>query len=211
MNDMLLVTTLAGVEKLINSALDYDPGTRIALEKFKDQVLAVSVTTPAITLYITSDDQGVRLMNQWEGEVHTRLHGSLSALIKLARNEHGFVDSGVEFMCNTGLLIELQRLLKNLDIDWEEALSERVGDIVGHQSAQTIRTGVQYARDRSQEMNRSLGEFLTQELKTLVSKQELEIFYQDVDELRLHMDRLEARVKLFARSHNSPTETPPTP
>src|SRR5690606_22858547 len=116
--------------------------------------------------------------------------------------EHGFADTGVEVMGNTGLLVELQRVIKNLDIDWEDALSERVGDIVGHQSASTIRSGVKYARDRSDELKDSLGEFLTEELKAVVSRQELDIFYQDVDELRLQLDRLEARVRRFTQPPN---------
>jgi ubiquinone biosynthesis protein UbiJ len=194
MNPMLLTATLAGLETLINAALEYDPGTRIALANIKGQVLAVSVTTPAMTVYITADDDGVRLMSQWEGPVDTRLHGSLTALAKLARNEHGFVGSGVEVIGSTALLVELQRLLKNLDIDWEDALSEKMGDLAGHQTAEVIRSGMNYTRERTREMNRLLGDFLTEEFKAAVPSAELDAFYQDVDAVRLHLDRLEARI-----------------
>lgn len=203
MNSMLLTAALAGIESMINAALEYDPGTRLALANINGQVLAVSVTAPAVTVYVTADDDGVRLMNQWEGQVDTRLHGSLTALAKLARNEHGFVGTGVEVMGNTALLVELQRLLKNLDIDWEDALSEKIGDIAGHHSAEAIRTSVNYTRARTREMHRLTGDFLTEEFKAAVPRAELDAFYQDVDELRLHLDRLEARVnRLFQHSRN---------
>jgi ubiquinone biosynthesis protein UbiJ len=196
MNLTLSTAALAGLEKLINSALRYDPGTRIALGKLSDQILAVTISSPALTIYLTPDDEGVRLMSQWEGEVHTHLYGSLPALIKLVSSERtSFTDSGVEVVGNTGLLVDLQRLLKNLDIDWEEALSEFLGDIVGHQSAEAIRSGVNYTRDRADELRRSTSEFLTEELQALVSKNELEDFYQQVDDLRLQLDRLEARAR----------------
>lgn len=197
MNLTLSTAALAGLEKLINSALRYDPGTRIALAKLSHQILAITISSPALTIYFTPDEEGVRLMSQWEGEIHTHLYGSLPALIKLARSDRtSFSDSGVEVIGNTGLLVDLQRLLKNLDIDWEDALSEFLGDIVGHQSAEVIRGGAKYTRDRARDLRRSTSEFLTEELQSVVSKNELEDFYQDVDDLRLQLDRLEARARL---------------
>lgn len=193
---MLNTAALAGLEKTINTALRYDPGTRIALGELEEQVLAVSVSTPAITIYLTPTTEGIRLMSHWEGEVHTRLRGSLPSLLKLARSERSsFADSDVEVIGNTGLLVDLQRLLKNLDIDWEDALSDLLGDILGHQSANIIRSGLGYSRDRASEAKRLLSEFLTEELRVLPAKNELEYFYREVDDLRLAADRLEARVQ----------------
>ena len=198
MDATLSTAALAGLEKLINTALRYDPGTRIALTSLADQVLAIQVTAPAFTVYLTPDEAGICLLGHWEGEVHTRLRGSLPALARLARSEQTtFADSGVEVIGNTGLLVDLQRLLKNLDIDWEEALTEIVGDVVGHQGAEMLRSGARYTQDRAGEVKRLVSEFLTEELGTLPSKYELEGFYQDVDDLRLQADRLEARIKEF--------------
>lgn len=202
MDTMLSTAALAGVEKLINNALRYDPGTRIALAKLTGQVLAIHLTSPMLTVYFTPDDQGIRLMGHWEGEVHTHLRGSLPALMQLARSDTtSFANSGVEVTGNTGLLLDLQRLFKNLDIDWEEALSEIFGDLVGHQSANMIRSGANYARGRAGEIKRLFNEFLTEELQALPSKHELNHFYEDVDELRLRADRLTARVQQLLRSH----------
>ena len=191
----LSTAAVAGLESLINAALRYDPATRLKLGRLANRVLAVEISAPAITLFITADDQGLCLMNHWQGEVHTRLKGSLPALLKLARNPGtSFAQSGVEVMGDTSLLVELQALLKNLDIDWEEALSQLLGDVLGHQSAQVIRSGLGYTRERSSEARRLLSEFLTEEVRSLPSKLELEDFYQQVDELRLRLDRLEARI-----------------
>jgi len=193
---ILNTAALAGLEKTINTALRYDPGTLVALGKLEEQVLAISVSSPSVTVYMTPADEGIRLMSQWEGEVHTQLRGSLPALIKLARSERSsFADSGVEVIGNTGLLVDLQRLLKNLDIDWEDALSDLLGDILGHQGANAIRSGLGYGRDRASEARRLLSEFLTEELRVLPAKNELEFFYREVDDLRLAADRLEARVE----------------
>lgn len=200
MDAMITTAALAGLEKLINTALRYDPGTRNALGTLSGQVLAISLTAPSLTVYLTAREPGISLMGQWEGEVHTQLRGSLPALINLARSQRtSFADSGVEVIGNTALLIELQRLLNNLDIDWEEALSELLGDIAGHQGATIIRGGVNYLRERSTSIQRLVSEFLTEELKSSPSRNELDAFYQDVDELRLQAERLEAKVQHYLR------------
>ena len=98
-------------------------------------------------------------------------------------------------MGDLSLLADYQRLLKNLDIDWEDMLSQFTGDIIGHQTAQLIRTKFGWVKDRANSAQRLTKEFLTEELKTVPGKPELETFYRDVDELRLAADRAAARVE----------------
>lgn len=196
MDMMLLTAALAGAEKLINKALEYDPGTRIGLQDLQGQVLAVHITTPNVQFFVTPDADGLRLMAQWEGDADTRISGSLLALARIGSQEiHNLKDSGVEVMGKTSLLADLQQLLKNIDIDWEEILTQFLGDIVGHQTAQLIRGKLDWAGARVNSGQRLMREFLTEELKTIPGKNELEDFYRQVDDLRLAVDRVAARAE----------------
>lgn len=196
MDMMLLTAALAGAEKLINKALEYDPGTRIGLQNLQGQVLAVHITTPNVQFFVTPDADGLRLMAQWEGDADTRISGSLLALARIGSQEiHNLKDSGVEVMGKTSLLADLQQLLKNVDIDWEEILTQFLGDIVGHQAAQLIRGKLDWAGARVNSGQRLMREFLTEELKAIPGKNELEDFYRQVDDLRLAVDRVAARAE----------------
>ena len=196
MDMMLLTAALAGAEKLINKALEYDPGTRIGLQRLQGQVLAVHITTPSVQFFVTPDEEGLRLMAQWEGDVDTRISGSPLALARIdSQDIHNLKDSGVEVMGKTALLADLQYLLKNLDIDWEEILTQFLGDVVGHQAAQLIRSKLGWAGARVNSGQRLTREFLTEELKTIPGKNELEDFYRQVDDLRLAADRVAARAE----------------
>lgn len=201
MDKMLTTAALASAEKIINTALRYDPATRIGLARLSGKILAVKITAPvAMNLFVMPVDDEIELMANWDGEVDTQLSGSLMALLQLSTTEiHNLKYSGVTAMGDLGLLADLQKLLKNLDIDWEDMLSQFTGDIIGHQTAQVIRTKFGWAKDRAQNATRLTKEFLTEEYQALVSKPELEDFYQQVDELRLSVDRATARVeKLLA-------------
>lgn len=196
MASTLTIAALASAEKMINAALRYDPATRIGLTQLEGKIIALQITTPGITIFMMPMDDELRLMSSWDGDVDTRITGSLLALAQLSQTEiHNLKDSGVTVMGDLSLLADLQRLVKNLDIDWEEMLSQFTGDIIGHQTAQLIRAKLSWAKDRAKSGQRLTSEFLTEELKTLPGKAELNDFYQQVDDLRLAVDRAAARVE----------------
>jgi ubiquinone biosynthesis protein UbiJ len=203
MANTFTIAALASAEKMLNTALRYDPATRIGLAQLEGKILAVQITAPALHFFIMPMDDELRLMGNWDGDVDTRITGSLLALVQLAQTEiHNLKDSGVTVMGDLSLLAELQRLLKNLDIDWEEMLSQFTGDIIGHQAAQLIRAKFGWAKERAKSAQRLTSEFLTEELKTLPGKPELEDFYRQVDDLRLAVDRAAARVETIINRKN---------
>lgn len=203
MANTLTIAALASAEKMLNAALRYDPATRIGLAQLEGKILAVQITAPALKFFVMAMDDELRLMGNWEGDVDTRITGSLLALAQLSQTEtHNLKDSGVTVMGDLSLLADLQRLMKNLDIDWEEMLSQFTGDIIGHQTAQMIRAKFGWAKDRAKNAQRLTGEFLTEELKALPGEPELEDFYRQVDDLRLAVDRAAARVEAIINRKN---------
>lgn len=196
MANTLTIAALASAEKMLNTALRYDPATRIGLARLEGKILALQISSPSITVFVMQMDDELRLMGNWDGDVDTRISGSLIALAQLSQTEiHNLKDTGVTVMGDLSLLADFQRLVKNLDIDWEEMLSQFTGDIIGHQTAQLIRAKFGWAKDRARSAQRLTREFLTEELKTLPGKPELEDFYRQVDDLRLAVDRASARVE----------------
>ncbi len=200
MTSTLSLAALASAEKMLNAALRYDPATRLGLARLEGKILAVQITAPAITIFVMPMDDELRLMGNWDGDVDTRITGSALALAQLSQTQiHNLKHSGVTVMGDLQLLAELQRLLKNLDIDWEEMLSQFTGDVIGHQSAELLRAQLGWVKDRARQSQRLTREFLTEEVQALPAKPELEGFYQQVDELRLAVDRAAARIeKLIA-------------
>lgn len=201
MDAMFTTAALASAETIINAALDYDPATRIALAQLAPQVLAIKIDTPEFNIFIAPDNNGVRLLGQYEGDITTQLQGSLPALISLINSDRvNLKDSGVQLIGSTSLLIDLQKILARLDIDWEEILSKLLGDILGPQSAQLIRKKISWGKTRADNLRRLAGDFLIEELQVLPSKPALEFFYHQVDEVKLGVDRIEARLAQLAKS-----------
>lgn len=194
---MNLITgaALAVCEKIINKALDYDPATRLGLAKCEGKILAVKISAPPCKCFVFFQEDSLRLMTNWDADVDTEISGSPLALAQLASTPvHNLKDSGVTVAGDLQLLSDLQHVIRNLDIDWEEILTQIFGDLIGHQTAEVIRKSTAWKKQQTEKFQRLAGEFVTEELHAIPSKVELEIFYQQVDELRLAADRLMARV-----------------
>lgn len=204
MLDPTLHTALcAAMEAAVNGPLRYDPGSRRRLARLEGQVLAVELTQPSLCFYLSPQGDRIAIYSHYDGEVETRLKGSPAALAAPLRAERlNLADSGVEVFGSTGLLIELQQIARDLDIDWEEALSELLGDLAAHQGADAMRKVSAWIGGRKSTFERLLGEYLSEELQTTPPPAELEHFYREVDELRLATDRLAARIEALTRKNH---------
>lgn len=205
----ITTAALAACEASVNQALQYDPGTRLALAELEHQVLAVDISAPSVTLFVAFNRDGVQLLGNFEGTVTTRLRGSAVALLLLmSGNQTSLANSGVEVFGSTALLSKLQSIARHIDIDWEEPLTQLLGDLLGHQSAEYIRWRCNYIHQRVKSGLRLGTEFLTEENRSLPAAAEVDYFCAQVDQLRLDADRTQAKLQaLLARVKNASTST----
>lgn len=197
---VLTAAATAALEAALNTALRYDPGTRLALQKLAGQALAIEVTRP-VTLALCVSFHADHVSVSHNGEAATtRLRGSLAGLAGLALGEHTtLARSGVEALGSTALLTDVQHLLRQLDLDWEELLADLLGDAAAHPPARLLRSGLNWTRQRAGSGRRLLQEFLTEELQATPSRHELSLFNSAVDQLRLQLDRAEAHLHQLQR------------
>lgn len=196
MDATLNTAALSAAEALVQRVLRYDPASRLALSKLEGQVLALQFTQPEWTVYLLPGEAGLSFSSHWEGDIQSRLTGPLKNFIGLARGEQtSLAGSGVQLEGSTHLVQSLQRIMGQLDIDWEEALSEVLGDVLGHQSAELLRSGGRWLKARDTQARRLIGEFITQEAGLVPGRAELDSFYREVDDLALRLERTEARVE----------------
>jgi len=178
----------ASIETVINTALRYDPSSRQKLSQI-DEVLAVTVTSsPKLSLYLRGHEEGVAVLYYCETPVSAHLQGSALALLTLFKQPTNLAGSGVTLIGSTTLLQQWQHILHKLDIDWEDAISQSIGDIAGPLMASGIRKS-------AQEQPRLMTEYLQEELKLTPSPPEAEHFYQAIGHLKLDVDRVSARIK----------------
>lgn len=196
--DTVNAVALSGFETAINTALKYDPATQKKLQSLDQQVLLIDCALPPVQIAIEAHKQGVNLHKDWQGEATITLSGSLVALANLAINSKdssSFADSGVKVSGNLEALRQLNELLSTLDIDWEAALAELLGDIPAHIIGEVVRKSAKFSADNRERATSALREISQEELKLTPTPDEYNLFKQDVRQLASDTDRLMAKIQ----------------
>ena len=191
-------TALEGAETLINAALTKDPASKQALTKLEGQVLLVESTLPPLTIAIEPTATGIQLHDNWDGNVAVTINGTLIAMAAIAVNAKesiSFSGTGVNVSGNLDTLHQLNKIMGDVDIDWEGALAEIIGDIPAHLVAKGIRNSAVIRKDIVTRASSGLVEVAQEEFNLTPSKNEFETIIPDIRQLSADADRLAARVK----------------
>lgn len=202
---------LAAAESLINQLLRLDPAGLHQLAALDSHVFHLQCTDPALDVYVIPQLDGIRLCGIFDGPPDTTLSGSAAELFKLAAADdpaNALINGKLNLQGNSQALIELQKILNGLDLDWEAPLASLFGDVLGHQIGRSLRGGQRFFRDALRSAKRQFDDYLHFESDLLPAHWQLEQFYQDVDQLHQRSERLQARITRLA-AQLTPTTVQP--
>ncbi|GGB98277.1 sterol-binding protein [Marinobacterium zhoushanense] len=192
---MFSASLVAVAEQSLNRILAQDPVTLDRLGELGGKVVAIEASLPAFTLYLLPHSEGIDLLGQFAGEPDVTLSGDALSLgrLPIAGNEVLF-GRGVELRGDAALAHRLQNILADTRIDWEAWLGNLLGDTAGHEAARLLRALGGYGRDSARSLVLNTQEYLQEEARLLPTRVEIDIYLDEVDELRDAVDRLEARI-----------------
>lgn len=201
---------LAAAEAAANAALRLSPHSLEALKTMAGEVLAIVCTRPSLTLYLHSEADGsLRLRGVHEGDVATRVTGSLEDFAELARADDpaaALINGRLRLDGSSATLISMQRVFNDLDIDWEAPLVAGFGDVVGHQVAELLGSAFRWSQSAGENLQRQLREFATEEGHLAPPPLALEHFYEDIRALQDRSERLTQRLVQLQRRAQALTE-----
>lgn len=193
----LQTAALAAVESLINNALAYDPVALRSIAELKDRVLHIRCSFPPLNFYVLHTAEGLNLQSHFEGEPDTQLSGNGLALAGLAINRDQLSNlsgSGVVIEGNQELLLEIRAILQELDIDWETALAQLVGDVPAYILGNSLRSAADWGATAQVRASSVASGFVKEEIRITPAASEFAEFTRDVKKLRSDTDRLAARI-----------------
>lgn len=202
---------LAGLEALINQTLTLDPGSLLRLEKLSGHVFWLHCTSPELSVYLIPSDEGISLQGVYAGEADTRLTGSAGEFAKLLTADDpasALINGELQLHGDTQALIELQKIAKDLDIDWEAPLANVFGDVVGHHLGQGLRAGFSFGLQAFKSLRRQLDDYLVEESDWLAPRWQVDKFMNEVDQLAQRTERLQARLNKYRQQRAAKPSSP---
>jgi len=190
---------LLGIERMLNYYISLDPESQHSLKKMRGKVIQIELLnlTPPFELRLTGDKIELNLSETTTPD--TFIKGTPLSLLRmtLARGENRkqFFSGDVSIQGNLDLGQEMIALFDQLDIDWEEWLAQKIGDIPAYHLGQFMRKAKKGYEKAHELLVSDLNDYLHEEKTWFPQREILQEFFDEVDELRMHVDRLEMKIK----------------
>lgn len=192
------LAALATLEAAMNQGLRLDPAAAVSLQALAGKAFHLEIVGTQINVYLLVDPEGVQLRSIYDGRVNTRISGSIGDFAELISAEDpasALINGGISIRGDSAPLFQMLAILQKLDMDWEGALAQWIGDIPAHEVGRALRNAMRWGRQTATSLGRQAEEFLHEESRLLPPTAELELFYSQIHKLGLSVDRLEARLQ----------------
>jgi ubiquinone biosynthesis protein UbiJ len=197
------------LEAALNRALSLDPDTRAALAPLDGRSIELTIDAPPLALQLRVE--GERLVvgpvdasREPDLAVRSTLAGLLAQLPFLKRDDAPAVGR-MRVSGDAELARHLQRLAERFDPDWQQPFASVFGDVLGVQVANAFASTLKQARATASALAESAAEYVTEESRDVVGRDELNAFHDDVDAIRDDVERVAARVaRLQAQAGAAP-------
>lgn len=187
----------ATIESSINTLLKHDPALLTALTQFSGKRIRIQ-SDDWLILVITIEEHGFHLSLQDEDICDTTIFGSVAELLEVALasdKADALMNGNIDISGSSALVLDLAKIVQQMDIDWEAMLSPVTGGMVAHQIGKGLRGLMKWGKESKKTLTTTSKEYLEDEIQMLVPKPLAEHFSQQVADLRLATDRAEARLE----------------
>jgi len=187
---------LKPVELLINRGIGLSSTALAMAVALEGRSLDVRLDGTPVALRLSARDGQVRATPAGGPPASATLSGSPLAMIRLLGGDpQALIREGdVRISGDTDVANQFRDLLHMARPDLEDELSKLVGDPVAHQFGNLARGFADWGARAAESLSRSVGEYLTEERRTLPTRAEAEEFYRDVDRVANDVERTEARL-----------------
>ena len=199
---MLLIAINASLEAAFNAWLQLEASTHgqalNRLQALQGKLIRLHITNPDMQFDILPTTERIRVSTNYAAEPDVTITGSALGFMRLAAAEDSgkaMLAQGVTIAGDTGLGMQFSQILREVNIDWEELASRAVGDVMAHQLGQIARQSKGWLDETAHAMRLNTQEYLQEEARLVPAEAELKAYLDAVDDLRMDVDRLEARLK----------------
>ena len=190
---------LSALELMVNQVLSLAPSSQKNLALLAGKTLKISVREIPGYLFCQFHATHIRLFNKLPTNTSVQITGSASDLLILAiKKDSSALDKlNLEIYGDMAVALHIQKLMLSLDIDWEEQLSVFTGDIFSRKIAVIARNIQSYKQDILPKILSMTTEYLQEEVRFFPTQSAVRNFMNEVDDLRLSADRIEANINLL--------------
>ena len=194
---MIKTFVALAAEALLNQAIKTDLDHALLLKPLHGKSLLVDITDWQLKLLFLPIDDRIYLRLNSDTAADATLHATAQQFIAFARQaqqpgalqQHKLQVSG-----DLATLQAYQTFFQQLNLDWETWLASLIGNNAAAGIGKSLKHMLRWQRNAFENTCQDLTEYLQEEKRLLITREELEDFYQELAQFRQDLDRLSARL-----------------
>lgn len=199
---MLEQFVLANIENSLNALLRTDAPALARLQQLAGRVLQLRLRQPDQSIFLVLHGDGISLSRNWQSPPDCCLTADAATFVALASSQEQqklLHRPDVSIEGNSALLQEISAIMQDLQLDWEYLLQQWLGPLATGLLASHLRQRISWLRHGSDAMLDNFADYLSEETRLLVGRNEYLARFAGLAEDRLQLDRLEARVAILSQ------------
>lgn len=209
MNPLLGTAALWPLEFTINQLIKSDQHLQSSLLTFDQKFLQINTVSPSSCISISFSGTTVRLSamggEQIEITPTATVSAATSVLIGLlgSSSENALANPQLKIEGDASFVHEFFTCINNLDLRWDDLLAPWLGDLPT-QEAKTASDKInRWSSQAAESARNSMNDYLTEESNSLPAPHLVETFTENIDELKLRIDRSAARIERLSKALNT--------
>ena len=198
----IMITPILSItaETMINQALKADLDHALLLKPLHGKSLLIDITDWKLKILMLPIQDKIHVRINTDEHADATMKAPLRPFIAFAKeaNKPGaFQQHKLQVSGDLGTLQAYQTFFQQLNLDWEVLLASLIGNTAAAGIGKSLKKLMGWQKQAFQSTCADVTEYLQEEQRLLVSKEEVEDFYEDLAQLRQDVDRLNAKLKTF--------------
>jgi ubiquinone biosynthesis protein UbiJ len=212
--DRAEVQGIAAIARALAGSLDgalgvylrQDPECLDRVRGIAGKIIAVDLLIINITLYFLPGPEGIRVQDSVDRTADATLIGTPLGLLRAAVRTSAsatVTDGAVEIQGDVETAQQFAEILRSVEVDWEEHLSRICGDTTAHKMGQLLRGLHSWSQQTLESLSEDAGDYLREESRLLPYREEVELWYEAIDDLRAGVDRLQKHLERLEKERGT--------
>ncbi|MBT3531732.1 MAG: hypothetical protein HOF74_00570 [Gammaproteobacteria bacterium] len=206
MNQFVGMFALLPVEKILNTLATRDPYIANQFGKFEGKIVEIQCLRPTLSMNLRFEGDRLKLSaidcETLGLKSDAGISGAASDLAQLLFQDSAdrpLANDAISISGDAVLVQDIYRTVSELDVDWGDLLAPFLGDLVSNELRSLSKNTRQWSETAKQSVERNIDEYLTEEARIIPDKTAVESFGDDLDRLKLRIDRARAQADILGR------------
>ncbi|MBU2864366.1 SCP2 sterol-binding domain-containing protein [Reinekea forsetii] len=199
------------LQKLINDGLEYDLASKEKVKNLAGKTLVLETKEPNLSISVSIESDGfVFLQPEKVVPFDALVAGKASDLFAVMRAEDrtaAMMAHQISIEGDTRTFFTLQEIMSHLDLDWEMAIGDKIGDTAAHFVADGLKLFGSMLKNQVTSFERTSRNYFREESQLFVQSDLWRPHKDAVQQLRMDADRMAAKIRKLAATRTAPTDS----